>query len=238
VDGYNPVTVDVQPNLQSKTATENGTVTPDTGYDGLSSVVVNVSGGGDVDPALPAEYQEVDYLTFSQAQYMLVENLNSNLLVQVLASASVSKSDNVVVGYKGSSSASTDFEARFNNGTMNLWGRNVDYSVTVFAAHPTGSSLNVVREFVFSLKNYTPQKFYIGQYSTSESSALFGGNFYRAICYTPNQVAGKISRLEKANVFVPCYRKSDNVAGIYDLYTSTFYVNNGTGTFVVGPDVV
>lgn len=39
------VVVSVAPNLQSKTATENGTVTPDQGYDGLSQVVVNVSGG-------------------------------------------------------------------------------------------------------------------------------------------------------------------------------------------------
>ena len=44
-DGYSKVVVAVpasSPTLQSKTATENGTVTPDSGYDGLSQVAVNV----------------------------------------------------------------------------------------------------------------------------------------------------------------------------------------------------
>lgn len=33
---------------------------------------------------------------------------------------------------------------------------------------------------------------------------------------------------------IPCYRKSDNVIGMYDLVTNTFFTNAGTGTFLKG----
>lgn len=36
---------------------------------------------------------------------------------------------------------------------------------------------------------------------------------------------------------VPCYRKSDGVAGLYDLVTGTFLTNSGSGEFVKGPDI-
>lgn len=38
--------------------------------------------------------------------------------------------------------------------------------------------------------------------------------------------------------FVPCYRKSDSVIGLYDLVSGTFFTNSGTGTFTKGPDVI
>ena len=34
--------------------------------------------------------------------------------------------------------------------------------------------------------------------------------------------------------FIPCYRKSDNVIGMYDLVDSMFYMNEGTGSFLKG----
>lgn len=37
--------------------------------------------------------------------------------------------------------------------------------------------------------------------------------------------------------FVPCYRKSDNVIGLYDTVGGTFYANNGSGSFTKGADV-
>lgn len=37
--------------------------------------------------------------------------------------------------------------------------------------------------------------------------------------------------------YYPCYRKSDNEPGIYDVITNTFLTNNGTGDFICGNDV-
>lgn len=38
--------------------------------------------------------------------------------------------------------------------------------------------------------------------------------------------------------YIPCYRISDSVIGLYDVVTNVFYVNAGTGTFSKGPDMV
>ena len=36
---------------------------------------------------------------------------------------------------------------------------------------------------------------------------------------------------------VPAVRKSDSVAGMYDLVNGVFYTNQGTGEFIVGPNI-
>lgn len=37
--------------------------------------------------------------------------------------------------------------------------------------------------------------------------------------------------------FIPCYRKSDNKPGLYDLVENKFYTNQGTGEFIAGPEI-
>lgn len=39
------------------------------------------------------------------------------------------------------------------------------------------------------------------------------------------------------NELVPCYRKSDNEVGLYDIVNNQFYTNQGSGTFIKGADV-
>lgn len=58
------------------------------------------------------------------------------------------------------------------------------------------------------ISNYSPQKIYRNTY------------------YTNNVIV---------HDFVPCYRKTDNNVGMYDLVDGLFYENAGRGEFIAGP---
>ena len=234
IDGFAPVVVDVEPTIESLEITENGTYTA-VGVDGYSPVVVNVP-TGPVEPQLPSEYQEVEYITFDGNEYMLVENLPTEYLIQFMGSNSVSESENCAIGYREEINSNSDFEIRFQWGGLNTWGRSNTYTYVILSALPSGSSLNVARE-IYVYHSDSRQKFFIGKYNTQNDQLSFKGNFIRTRLYLYDRTAGTFTEpFDTIREFVPCYRKSDSEPGVYELYTHTFYPNEGIGTLIAGPD--
>lgn len=77
-------------------------------------------------------------------------------------------------------------------------------------------------------------------YANSNTIRLFGLYAYNSM---DNYLTGKIYRcsIKQGDVlvrdFVPCYRISDGVIGLYDLVNNTFYTNQGTGSFTKGNNI-
>lgn len=76
----------------------------------------------------------------------------------------------------------------------------------------------------------TPHPIYIFCYNKDRVATSFSNLIFKSMTITDENG-------DKIRDFVPCYRKSDNVAGLYDLVNGVFYTNAGSGTFIKGEDV-
>jgi hypothetical protein len=69
-------------------------------------------------------------------------------------------------------------------------------------------------------------------FGLSNGGNIDGRKFIGNIYYFKIYISGILSK-----EFIPCYRKSDNVVGMYDVINDAFYTNSGTGTFIKGPNI-
>lgn len=239
-DGYSSVTVDVQGGssavVQPLSVTQNGTYNPPSGIDGYAPVTVNVSGGGI--PSLPAEYQQVEYISCAGSQWTLVP-MPSNALVQVRAMQTQTKNEQSVFGYNSGSSDSKDFEFEFiNTNELKLWVRNSVYGQTLLSQDTASASQP--KRLLVRLSNQRTSA-YIGSYNGLPTSSIhFTGNVYEVRIYDfvwdyTDATAGAITMVHD---YVPCYRVADNKPGFFDVIGNVFYTNiSGVDDFGVGPDV-
>ena len=210
--------------VQPLSVTQNGIYNPPSGIDGYAPVTVNVSGGGGSDPALPNEYQKVEYLSVTGTQYVTVQSGLGSVGVMTIIDISqdvISTSEAGFAGYHYSSSNVTELY--------------IANSVCAYTRSPSldgAISENLSANTRYSVKFVWPRDlgayFNIGQYRLGYLS--FTGKIYRAE-FIP-QFSNNSSAL-----LIPCYRKSDSEPGFYDVINNVFYTNVGTGTFGVGPDV-
>lgn len=245
-DGYSVVTVDV-PNtytagdegkvVQSGALTAQSaiTVTLNGTYDTTvnDTVIVSVSG---VRPGLPSAYQEVAYLDFTPSVGIFVTIPTIKTIYYVDFSCDTTSGNNAVFAYRESSSQNSDFEFRGKDGVANMWIRSASngFDISGNKNFSVGERLNLVGVLVPTRSTALVGKYASYNGSSSINSEALDGKMY--------SIRGMNPITEEPVVwFVPCYRKSDNQVGVYDVigrafYYETYAVGSGYG-ITAGPDV-
>ena len=199
---------------------------------------------------LPSEYQEVEYLESHGSEYILTDIIPNNQTGVYLKVASTDSSSNLV--YFGSGTAQSD-GFWIGNQSKRFYARwDVLYSKIQgnVLSDDTDVSNNVVYEYGFNYLN--SRKITRGNTTyvenlqnlktkTNPLTIIGYNNPNGGVSQIPAEV--KIYELKISqgkdivHNFVPCYRKSDGVRGLYDMATKTFYTNDGEGTFDIGAEV-
>lgn len=188
---------------------------------------------------LPAEYQEVEWIKGTGAQYIDTGfTINSNS--KIVFNAKFGQSNGWFFGIKTQVQASGFAGTYFknNNSVFDFFG-----SRHTFIA-PDDDSWHKL--------DYSKNGLYIDEIQTTDVSLkteisqddffIFRPNTDGAVVTINPDVTFKNVEFYQNGIdltfnYIPCYRKSDNIIGMYDLVTNTFYTNAGTGEFIKGADI-
>ena len=195
---------------------------------------------------LPKEYQEVKYIESTGTQYINTEyypNLNTRYELDVQFIDLSYEQMNGIAGGVALGSSYIRMGIGITIGTRRYWAvanENIQKTTSDTYRHlcwidfkngTYGYDENVYYKSVPSFANPAPIHLF----------CRFGNNVYSSTidCYCKEKLYG--CKLYENEVLVrnmvPCYRKSDNVIGMYDLVNNKFYTNAGTGEFIKGGNV-
>ena len=189
-----------------------------------------------VEDRLPSTYQEVEYLQSTGTQYIDTGYIpkindvykikfsqtdieNNQVIFGSRTSGTYTDSLNQVYLNKSNSSASPN-SLLFFSGTMSqnllLTENNKIYELELNVNNGSFDNTSNKSLYLFSFNN-------MGSVTANSKSKMYVFKIYNNDILVRNMV--------------PCYRKSDNVKGMYDLIENKFYTNAGTGTFEVGNNI-
>lgn len=201
------------------------------------------SGGG----RLPSEYQEVDYiLNDTMGAYIDTGVIPYNAHTEVYTKMAWVETTNDEACFLG---ARINYDRAFfiNMYPQNKWeiGWSGQFS------YKSGTSFNYNQDYeLYGTYRSAVQQLWADNVLVVESNfGLINGCTVPLYIFKQNysayvsQCRAKVyyMQLKQENDlvrdFVPCYRKSDNEVGLYDLVTQTFFTNQGSGSFTYGTEV-
>ena len=191
---------------------------------------------------LPTIYQEVEYIESSGTQYILTDIIPDNITgTKLTISVTNTEGDQLFFG----SRSSTD--GRFWN------GQNSTKLYFAWNTRPSTTdriTITQKEKFTISSNYFNDKKNIYNGPDHSDITTTLAANSHPIAIFATNDNGTiryhssirlynfKITREDVlfAN-FIPCYRLSDNVIGLYDLVNNKFYTNQGEGTFNKGKNI-
>lgn len=197
---------------------------------------------------LPAEFQEVEYLESSGTQYINTGYLlSSNTFETKLKVYTPNMPFNEQDLLSNQDNQTNAFAVGLYRYYVFAYSRkrpNAADNNAISATFSGSAILNIEVEYngndtkLLTVNGITTSQSYQEIFNSNQTITLlsgeggqsnyFIGRFYSCQIYDNSVLVRN---------FVPCYRKADNVAGLYDLVNGVFYTNAGTGTFIVGGNV-
>ena len=193
-------------------------------------------------PLLPPEYQQVEYIANSGRAYI---NTGISPSDDFGARAVYMQTDAV--------SVSNVYGTVLRSG-VGYFGVNIDRNRNLYYSwgtiYSTNSKITLNTLYEDSL-NYLNNRKYVSVYGefalanvTITTAPVYVFDFNNnGTGFASQPFIGRVYEIEftrgssVVSHCIPCYRKSDNKPGMYDLVTNTFYTNAGTGEFTVGNNV-
>lgn len=204
---------------------------------------------------LPVEYQEVEYLESTGTQYIdtgiALNNGCAITLDFLIAESSVNR---IIYGWRR--------KGRYTQPYQAMVGANASKTRYIAVGR---SSANLPQCFGYDVRNKVlidsaNEQVLVNNlvvncgadFSNGKAFDENGSSVVHPYLFALNNVGTPLAITEDTRIyaysvqygdellqdFIPCYRKIDNVAGMYDAVNDVFYTNDGTGVFTVGPNVI
>lgn len=197
---------------------------------------------------LPSAYQQVEYLESADGVNCYINTNfkpnNNTRLTTTVYPTSDNTNAHFYFGSRNGSSTSQAFgvyqSGNKTTGLYALWNNSGNISL--------GSNFSGQKKYyidldknVLTINGVVAKTFTNGTFTGTYNVFLFAMN---TSGYMDGQKGGQrmeITRIYDNGILVrnmiPCYRKSDNVKGMYDTVNNVFYTNTGSGTFTAGPAI-
>lgn len=194
---------------------------------------------------LPKEYQEVEYIESTGTQY-IDTGINEKNIKYEIDFEKIGNNGHIFSRWRMGYSFYNILALSYDELVYGIYNGSFMYSnlsnfsrITVTASTFNGNNSITVKEgndIVYENNwNTFAYHVYLNYY-------LFAENDYNT---TSNYFIGRIYSFKMYNSnnnvlmqhLIPCYRKADCVAGMYDLVSGEFFTNQGTGEFIIGGEI-